>query len=223
MVDHEDHPKISNKASWLAAIDTSSDRAGVALFDGSSVNVIAWNARRNHTVTTLEQLDHLLRLTGIGLSELCAVAVATGPGSFSALRVGASIAKGLSFSRSIPLLGISTTDAIAAQLAWSGHPVIAVMTAGRGRVVWCRYEQNALVDGPRNTTVPELKDAVGGALVAGETNVLDGIAAVELPVAGRVEQIARLGWARFAAGERDDAAMIEPVYAHGRRTDAVPA
>ena len=223
MTEREAHPQISNSASWLAAIDTSSDRAGVALFDGSSVGAIAWNARRTHTVTTLEQLDHLLRLTGIGLDALAAVAVATGPGSFSALRVGSSIAKGLSFSLNIPLLGISTTDAIAAQLAWTGRPVIAVMTAGRGRVVWSRYETGVPVEGPRNTTVPELKDVVGGALVAGETNLLDDLAAIELPAAGRVEQVARLGWARLHAGERDDPAMIEPVYAHGKRSDAVPA
>jgi tRNA threonylcarbamoyladenosine biosynthesis protein TsaB len=221
MTTHKFIPLVSNGASWLAAIDTSSDRAGVALFDGSSANVIAWNARRNHTVTTLEQIDHLLRLSGIELSDLGAVAVAIGPGSFSALRVGSSIAKGLSFAMNIPLLGVSTTEAIASQLRWTDRPVIAVMTAGRGRVVWSRYETGTLVDGPRNTTVAELKDSVGDALVAGETNLLDSIDAIELPVAGRVEQIARVGWARFTSGERDDPAMIEPLYAHGRRSDAV--
>jgi tRNA threonylcarbamoyladenosine biosynthesis protein TsaB len=223
MTTYKSIPPDFSGVPWLAAIDTSSDRAGVALFDGSSTNVIAWNARRNHTVTTLEQLDHLLRLSGIALGDVVAVALATGPGSFSALRVGSSIAKGLSFSLNIPLLGISTTDAIAAQLQWTGRPVIAVMTAGRGRVVWSRYETGALVDGPRNTTVAELRDAVGDALVAGETKLLDGITSIELPAAGRVEQVARLGWTRFTNGERDDPAMIEPLYAHGRRSEAVPA
>lgn len=216
-------PPVSETPLWLAAIDTSSDRAGVALYDGSTAGVIAWNARRNHTVTTLGQLDHLLRLTGIELGALRAVAVATGPGSFSALRVGMSTAKGLSFSLSIPLLGISTTGAIAAQLDWADRPVIAVMTAGRGRVVWSRYEGGALVGGPRNTTVAELRESTGDALVAGEIELLDGFDAVELPAGGRVEQIARLAWARLLAGERDDAALLEPVYAHGRRTEAIPA
>lgn len=223
MTTYKGIPPDSSGVPWLAAIDTSSDRAGVALFDGSNIDVVAWNARRNHTVTTLQEIDHLLRLSGIELGVLGAVAVATGPGSFSALRVGSSIAKGLSFSLNIPLLGISTTDAIAAQLQWTGRPVIAVMTAGRGRVVWSRYDSGALVDGPRNTTVAELKDAVGDALVAGETKLLDGITSIELPAGGRVEQIARLGWTRFTRGERDDSAMIEPLYAHGRRSEAVPA
>jgi tRNA threonylcarbamoyladenosine biosynthesis protein TsaB len=195
----------------------------VALFDGSIAGVIAWNARRNHTVATLAQLDHLLHLTGIELGSLRAVAVATGPGSFSALRVGLSTAKGLSFSLGIPLLGISTTHAIAAQLDWADRPVVAVMTAGRGRVVWSRFEGGELIEGPRNTTVAELQESTGDALIAGETELLDGIEVVQLPAGGRVEQIARIGWARLLAGERDDAALLEPVYAHGRRTEAVPA
>lgn len=216
-------PPVLESRVWLAAIDTSSDRAGVALFDGATVEVIAWNAQRNHTLTTLGQLDHLLRLSGVELGALGGVAVATGPGSFSALRVGLSTAKGLGFALGIPVLGISTTGAIAAQLEWTDRPVIAVMTAGRGRVVWSRYEREKLIEGPRNTTVFELRASAGDALLAGETALLDGCEAIELPAGGRVEQIARLGWTRLRAGERDDAAFLEPVYAHGRRKDANPA
>jgi hypothetical protein len=90
-------------------------------------------------------------------------------------------------------------------------------------VVWSRFEGGELIEGPRNTTVAELNESTGDALIAGETELLDGIEVVQLPAGGRVEQIARIGWARLLAGERDDAALLEPVYAHGRRTEAVPA
>lgn len=225
MVTHEVDVRISGTVRWLAAIDTSSDRAGVALFDGTAASVVAWNAHRNHTVDTLAQLDHLLRLGGLGMGDLGAVAVATGPGSFSALRVGLSIGKGLAFSFGIPLLGVLTTDAIAGSFAWSGRQVAAVMTAGRGRVVWSRYANGARMDGPRNTTVAELREALPAeALLVGETELLRGLAAVALPAGARVEQIARIGWNRFMAGERDDAAALEPIYAHGRRTqETIPA
>ena len=206
---------------WIAAIDTSSDRTGVALFDGSSASVIAWNAWRDQTVSTLTQLDHLLRLTSLDLLTLDAIAVAIGPGSFSALRVGLSIAKGLSFSLGIPVLGVPTTDAIAAQLLWTQQPVVAVMTAGRGRVVWSRYDGHQRESGPHNTTIEELHAQIDGALVAGETGMLPDIDPVKLPAGGRVEHIARIGWRRFVAGERDDAALLEPIYAHGRRKEAV--
>ncbi len=209
---------ISEPIDWLVAIDTSSDRAGVAVFDGTAASVIAWPAHRNHTVTTLEQLDHLLRLAGITLRDIGAIAVAVGPGSFSALRVGLSTAKGLAFALGLPLIGISTTDAIAAHLAWMDRPLLAVMTAGRDRVVWSRYEGGSAIEGPVNSTLDELRVAAktSGAIVASETELaLDN--AIVLPVGARVEQMARLGWTRLRAGQRDDAATLEPIYAHGRR------
>lgn len=218
----QDTPVTHSKTpSWIAAIDTSSDHTGVALFDGLHTSVIAWEAQRNHTVTTLAQLDHLLRLNSLDVRALDAVAVAIGPGSFSALRVGLSIAKGLAFSLEIPVLGIPTTDAIAAQLGWTNQPIVAVMTAGRGRVVWSRYSDHICVDGPHNTTAEELRAHIDDTLVAGETDLLTEIDAISLPAGGRVEQIARIGWNRFVLGERDDAALLEPIYAHGRRSQAV--
>lgn len=218
MATHGASERVTQPRLRVAAIDTSSARAGVALFDGHEVAVLAWNAHRSHTVDTLAQLDHLLRLTGLPLHHLDGVAVATGPGSFSALRVGLSIAKGLVVSMGVPLVGVPTTDAIAAHLAWTNDPILAVMTAGRGRVVWSRYERGILSSGPHNTTVDELHEAQEGsqALVAGETELLSASGAIVLPAGARVEQIARIGWNRLRAGERDDPALLEPIYAHGR-------
>jgi len=221
MIMHQAASLAPKTPAWIAAIDTSSDHAGVALFDGTRASVMAWDARRDHTVSTLAQLDHLLRVAEIDLLALDAVAVAIGPGSFSALRVGLSIAKGLAFSLELSILGIPTTDAIAAQLDWAERPVVAVMTAGRGRVVWSRYERGALAHGPHNTTVEELRAATDRALVAGESSALGDIPVTPLAAGGRVEQIARLGWNRLVSGERDDAALLEPIYAHGRRQEAV--
>lgn len=221
MTSREPSSQQSKEPNVIAAIDTSSDHAGIALFDGERIDVIAWHAARNHTVTTLEQLDHLMQLKGIEPDALAAIAVAIGPGSFSALRVGLSIAKGLAFSLNIPVLGIPTTDAIAAHLAWTERPVIAVMTAGRGRVVWRRYSSGNGQNGPSNTTVAELRDQIGDAQVAGENELLGDIPAVALPAGARVEQIARIGWRRFIAGERDDPVSLEPIYVHGRRRDSI--
>lgn len=219
MATHEVGERRSEPRFRVAAIDTSSDRAGVALFDGNDAAVLAWNAHRNHTVDTLAQLDHLLRLSGIALHQLDGIAVATGPGSFSALRVGLSIAKALVFSLGVPLAGVPTTDAIAAHLSWTSQPVLAVMTAGRGRVVWGRYQGGNALDGPNNTTLEELRIAADAsrALVASETELPMDRNALILPAGARVEQIARIGWTRLRAGDRDDPAMLEPIYAHGRR------
>lgn len=222
---HEVRERGSESPFRVIAIDTSSDRAGVALFDGQHASVLAWNAHRNHTVDTLTQIDHLVRLAGLQLHQLDGVAVATGPGSFSALRVGLSIAKGFSFSLSLPLAGVPTTDAIAAPLAWSERSVVAVMTAGRDRVVWSRYESDGSSDGPHNTTLEELARVAEdrNALIVSETMLpIDGEVVIS-PAGARVEQIARLGWKRLRAGDRDDAASLEPIYAHGRRAPEATA
>ena len=119
-------------------------------------------------------------------------------------------------------LGYGSYSTIAAHLDWIDRPVIAVMTAGRGRVVWSRYEHGRATGGPRNTTVDELRGHLDGELVAGEIELLTDLETTGLPAGARVEQIARLAWRRFLAGEQDDAASLEPVYAHGRRQDATP-
>lgn len=202
----------------VAAIDTSSDRAGVALFDGHDDSVIAWNANRNHTVDTLAQLDHLLRLSGWSLQQLDGIVVATGPGSFSALRVGLSIAKALAFSLQVPMIGIPTTDAIAGQFAWTTRPVLAVMRAGRGRVVWSHYAERRPLGAPNNTTLDELRARAVelDALIVSETELECGDDVLVLPAGARASQLARFGWEGLRAGERDDPARLEPIYAHGQ-------
>lgn len=204
---------------WIVSIDTSSDRSGVAVFDGASASVVAWHARRNQTVDTLAQLDHVLRLARVDRSSLGGIAVATGPGSFSALRVGLSTAKALAFAWNLPLVGVPTTDAIAASVGWVGKPVVAVMSAGRGRLAWTTYVDGKALGPPQNTSTAELGAAsTGDVILTGETEAIAHLDPVEMPVGARVEQVARIGWRRLAAGERDDPAALEPIYAHGRRT-----
>lgn len=226
MATHQTREQRSAPHFRVAAIDTSSDRAGLALFDGHDVTMLAWNAHRNHTVDTLAQFDRLLHLAGLELQQIDGYAVATGPGSFSALRVGLSIGKGLAFSMSAPLVGVPTTDAIAAHLAWIDRPVIAVMTAGRGRVVWSRYVGCRHIEGPNNTTLETLQAEAqeAGALIASDIPLSLEVESLVLAAGARVEQVARIGWARLRAGDFDDPALLEPIYAHGQRQrKAMPA
>ena len=181
----------------VAAIDTSSDRAGVALFDGVRQRACVERPPQPHrrypraARSSSAACRHRARQTGWrGRRDR--------PGSFSALRVGLSIAKGLVFSLGVPLVGVPTTDAIAAQLAWIDRPVLAVMTAGRGRVVWSRYDGGSLIEGPAIPPRMSCELATEGALVARETDLPDWHRIGALPAGARVEQIARLGWARFA-------------------------
>jgi tRNA threonylcarbamoyladenosine biosynthesis protein TsaB len=229
----ESPPAPRESQRWLLAIDSSTDQAGVALFDGQRLAELTWTAGRTQTTSLLSEVDHLLNLQVVALDDIAAIAVATGPGAFSGLRVGFGIAKGLSLARGIPLLGVPTLDATA--LPWSEHerPVVAVVQAGRGRIVWAEYSR---VDGiwrqtatPLNGTPAELIARCGafaaGVTVTGELGdalVSDLMSLPGIAVPGsalrprRPGHLAALAWARLSRGEADDLGSLAPVYLHGR-------
>ena len=226
------HPNLLGPASPvrpLLAIDSSTEQAGVALFDGARGAELSWPAGRTQTASLLAQVHHLLGLRGLAAGDLGAVAVATGPGAFNGLRVGLAVAKGLVLGLGVPLLGVPTLAAAAAAHADAVRAVLAVVAAGRGRRVWAAYgdgpEGWGPTAAPRNGTVEDLAAhlaAAAGTVVTGE---LDGtqeatVAAVAgvtlVPRPFRLRRpiaVAALAWDRHLAGEADDAAALAPVYA----------
>ena len=79
----------------LLALDTSTALAGVALYDGALRAEATWHAGRNHTVQVMPEAVRLLEGQGLGPGDLSAVGVATGPGSYTGVRVGLALANGL--------------------------------------------------------------------------------------------------------------------------------
>ena len=93
------------------AMDTATDIAGLALAEpGQVVAEMTWPARRNHTQQLLPGLLHLLAQAKVDLEDLDGIIVAQGPGSFTGLRVGFAIAKGLAYGLGLPLVGVSTLE-----------------------------------------------------------------------------------------------------------------
>jgi tRNA threonylcarbamoyladenosine biosynthesis protein TsaB len=212
----------------LLAIDTSSAQAGVALYDGDSLSIRSWPAGRSHTTTLLAEIHHVLEVASVEVSGLVAVAVAIGPGTFTGLRVGFGVAKGFHLAQGVPLIGVSTLEATALPFATHGAPIVATVGAGRGRLVWARYEPSpdgvVEIQPPRNGTADELAAELAGdapTIVAGELDeeqlalvtTTAGVTAPPLPF--RIRQpgaIAEIGWRRWTAGLVDDAANLEPLY-----------
>jgi len=99
----------------LLAIDTSTRYAGVAVADDERVFAEeVWHSQQNHGAELLPTAMALLEQVGWGIRDLTHLAVALGPGGFSALRVGISTAKGLALPARLPVAGISTFDVEAA-------------------------------------------------------------------------------------------------------------
>src|SRR5215210_4654870 len=144
----------------ILGIDTSSSQGGIALYDGRTLSTRSFPAERSHTTTLLSEIHHLLDRAEISVPGLAAIAIAIGPGAFTGLRVGFGVAKGFHLATKVPVIGISTLQATALGYATCGSPVVAVIGAGRGRLVWARYEANSggldQSRPPRNGTVSEL-------------------------------------------------------------------
>jgi len=98
------------------AIDTSSNIVSVALsHNGEILASLTWQTTQNHTIELLPNLVYLLQRVKVELDSIGAIIVAKGPGRFNGLRVGISTAKGLASALNIPLLGVSTLEAIISQ------------------------------------------------------------------------------------------------------------
>lgn len=100
--------------STILAIDTSTENAIVCMSDnGNLIDVIENREQKNHASWLQSAVNLLLKKNGKSLSQLDAVSVTIGPGSYNGLRVGLSAAKGYCYALKIPLIGLSTLEVMA--------------------------------------------------------------------------------------------------------------
>ncbi|HEC33171.1 MAG TPA: tRNA (adenosine(37)-N6)-threonylcarbamoyltransferase complex dimerization subunit type 1 TsaB [Chloroflexi bacterium] len=213
----------------LLALDTATRVASLALHDGRRVRYEAtWEAGRQQTVQLTPRLVAALESLGLDVEGLSGVAVALGPGSFTGLRVGMAVAKGLALARNIPLLGVPTLDVMAVAQGRDRRPLVTVLEAGRGRICaaiyrWRKGWQRR--EGPFLTTWEDLAAGVEKpTLFCGEVDkegveTLErlGEMAVLLPPACRLRRagfLAELAWERIRQGQADDPATLVPLYLH---------
>ncbi len=213
----------------LLAVDTSTRAMGVALYDGNRVlSEMTWISKNHHTIELAPTVDQALTHIGAQVGDLQALGVAIGPGSFTGLRIGLALAKGLALSHRLPVVGIPTLDVVAAALPVPrGSKLAAVLEAGRRRLAICWYrakEGEWQNDGDlQNLTIEEFVETITTpTLVCGE---LSGEARERLsqtksiipsPVrcVRRPAVLAELAWKRWQADDVDDPASLKPIYLH---------
>lgn len=132
----------------LLAIDTATNTASLAIYDLKADRLLAeltWQSRRRHTQDVLPQARHLCALMDLAPQDLTALAVTTGPGSFTGVRIGVSVVKGMAFGLPQPprIVGAPTLLVTAAPwlaaAASAGAAICAFIQAGRGRYNWCWF------------------------------------------------------------------------------------
>jgi len=124
---------------WLG-LDTATDRASVALaLPGSTPIEETIGGSRRHAAGLLPAIQGLLRRAGASLDDVTGIALSDGPGSFTGLRVGASVAKALAHTRGLPLWVAPSLMARAGGVARDSEIVLAVSNALRGEVYAAAY------------------------------------------------------------------------------------
>jgi tRNA threonylcarbamoyl adenosine modification protein YeaZ len=125
----------------MLGIDTATESASCAVIDdGRMLGEIVFNYKKQHSVILMEMIDSILKNLKLDISDIDAFAVSEGPGSFTGLRIGAAAVKGLSLGTGKPLVGISTLDSLAFNMAFTSGIICPIMDALRGNVYTALYE-----------------------------------------------------------------------------------
>ena len=123
----------------ILAIDTALDACAAAVLDTEAGELIAQESqamKRGHAEALMPLIGRVITQSGIGFAGLDRIAVTTGPGSFTGLRVGLSAARGIALAADKPVVGVTTLTAFAAPVvSWSGeNPVVSAIDARHDQV-----------------------------------------------------------------------------------------
>jgi tRNA threonylcarbamoyladenosine biosynthesis protein TsaB len=124
----------------ILAVDTASKSSSAAVI--SKDRVLAESVLltgETHSKTLMGVIGGVLQHSGLLLDDIDAYAVTTGPGSFTGLRIGISIVKGLASSGNKPIAGVSALDALALQVSFSNYLLCPMLDARRNEVYFAKY------------------------------------------------------------------------------------
>jgi len=216
----------------ILAIDTALDACAAAVLDTDAGELIARESegmKRGHAEALMPLIGRVIKASGLGFADLDRIAVTTGPGSFTGLRVGISAARGIALAAEKPVVGVTTLAAYAAPVVNRGeeHPVISAIdarhdhvylqvVAGNGSpLIWPRVASLAEALETARFGAPHL---VGNAAaILGDRWPTDALAPVKID-SQPAPDIAWVGW--LGAAVTPDSAPARPVYL--RAPDAKP-
>lgn len=213
----------------LLGIDTSTHYAGVILWNqGQLLASHSWYSTQSHTAHLTPAVQNLMRGAKLSLSDLTGVAIALGPGRFSALRVGMSVAKGLCIALNIPVTGISTLELEAYPYSGVSKSICPIVGAGREQVAWAQFQTKAgqlhklqteaIIDIVQLPAVAPKQALFCGEGTISHSSYLKevlgkSITVVEYPGPSmRLWSLAKLGWERQENGVADAPESLQPLY-----------
>jgi len=215
----------------ILAFETSAKAASVALLqDGNLLGEYMQNSGQTHSRTIMQMAQDLLKNCDLTAKDVDTVACAAGPGSFTGVRIGLAAAKGFAWGRELPLLGVSTLEAMARNVAVAEGVYCAAMDARRDQVytalflmengVFRRLMDDSAISveelGQKLSGLKAPKYLVGdGAVLCHKhlSGMLPGL--ILLPEHLRMQRaagVALLAWEQLQAGAVISAAEVAPNY-----------
>lgn len=216
----------------ILALETATDACSVALLTAHSLAFRHEIAPRRHTDLILGMIDNVLRESQLTRHDIGAVAFGDGPGSFTGVRIAASVAQGIALGRALPVAAVSTLRALAAGAArhGDGQRVLVALDARRHEIYFAaydfsggKYSSKTLIDDTLMAPEDVLVPAGGAWLTAGNgwrTYQARFKAAIATLPAALVEfpdarDIARLAAVDLAAGRGLKPEQARPRYLRG--------
>lgn len=120
----------------ILAIETSTILGGIAITDTSTglIAEVRLNVKSTHSERLMTEIDHVLKQSGLMISDIDVFAVAIGPGSFTGLRIGLSTVKGFSYATGKPMVSVPTLEALAWNFPYCRYPVCTMLDARKKEV-----------------------------------------------------------------------------------------
>jgi tRNA threonylcarbamoyladenosine biosynthesis protein TsaB len=212
----------------LLALDTSTESCSAALLCGDRLLERSEMAPRRHAELILPMIDSLLAEAGLSRRRLDGIAVGRGPGAFTGVRLGVSVAQGLALGLDIPVVPVSSLAALAQDVPASDGLILAVIDARMGEIYAGTFRRGAdgLVEALGEESVDRaekliLRKSKQWSVIGSGWDAYRDALAARLPAAPlwaegarypQARQIARLAQPQFAAGRGVSPEYALPVY-----------
>lgn len=137
----------------ILGIDTSSMAASVAVIeDNKLICEYTINTKKTHSQKLMPMIENMLGLSDLNVREIDAIAVCEGPGSFTGLRIGMATAKAIAHVNDIPVIGVNSLEALAANMNLCDKKICSILDAQRNQVYTGRY----LYEGTKLVEIKEI-------------------------------------------------------------------
>lgn len=145
----------------ILGIDTSTNVGTVAIYSDvkGTLGEISVNINKTHSENIMVMIDELFKLTNTTINDIDKIAVSIGPGSFTGIRIGVAVAKGLASATNCKIVGVNELDVIAGNSTSNECEICSIIDARKERGYYCTFKyENGILKQLEDYKVGELKE-----------------------------------------------------------------